>query len=113
MIINVQARRPVLSFGVGGVSGPALRPVAVRCVYDVAAALRAAGRRAPIIGVGGVSTGRDALEMMMAGAAAVGIGTSVYARGPEALGLVAQELAQECDRLGIASLKEIVGAAHE
>ncbi len=55
MVINVEARQPVLDFRVGGVSGPALRPVAVRCVYDVATALRKAGKRTPIIGIGGVA----------------------------------------------------------
>ena len=113
MIINVDARRPVLAFGVGGVSGPALRPVAVRCVYDVYAALRRAGRTAPIIGIGGVSTGRDALEMIMAGASAVGIGTAVYQRGIGVFGAVARELSLECDRLGIKSVQEATGAAHE
>ena len=113
MVINVEARRPVLAFGVGGVSGPALRPVAVRCVYDVASALRASGLQAPIIGIGGVSTGLHALEMVMAGATAVGIGTAVYQRGIEAFAVVAQELKAECDRLGIERLSDVVGAAHE
>jgi dihydroorotate dehydrogenase (NAD+) catalytic subunit len=113
MVINVEARRPVLGFGVGGVSGPALRPLAVRCVYDLWEALQRAGRQAPIIGTGGVSTGRQALEMIMAGATAVGIGTGVYQRGIEVFRLVADELAGECRRLGIRSLCEVVGAAHE
>ncbi|MDP6106934.1 MAG: dihydroorotate dehydrogenase [Candidatus Brocadiia bacterium] len=112
MVINLEARRPVLAFGAGGVSGPALRPVAVRCVYDVAAALRRAGRSAPIIGIGGVSTGRHALQMIMAGAAAVGIGTGVYERGLGVFRSVAEELAAECDRLGIESLSDVIGAVH-
>jgi len=112
MIINLEARCPVLDFRVGGVSGPALRPVAVRCVYDAWEALRKAGRQAPIIGTGGVSTGRHALEMVMAGASAVGIGTGVYQRGIGVFRKVADELAQECRRLGIESLDEVRGAAH-
>ena len=112
MIINLEARRPVLDFRVGGLSGPALRPVAVRCVYDAWEALRKAGRQAPIIGTGGVSTGRHALEMIMAGATAVGIGTGVYQRGMEVFRMVTEELAQECRRLGIRSLEEVRGAAH-
>jgi len=112
MIIDVDARRPVLDFGVGGVSGPALRPVAVRCVYDAAAAMLEAGRQAPIIGIGGVSTGRHALEMIMAGATAVGIGTGVYQRGADVFGKVADELSRECERLGVNSLEEVRGAAH-
>ena len=113
MIINLEARRPVLAFGVGGVSGPALRPVAVRCVYDIYAAIRKAGRSAPIIGIGGVATGRQALEMIMAGATAVGIGTGAYQRGVEVFGKVARELAEECDRLGIDAVRDVTGAAHE
>ena len=112
MIIDVDVRRPVLDFKVGGVSGPALRPVALRCVYDAAAAMRGAGREAPIIGIGGVSTGRHALQMIMAGATAVGIGTGVYQRGIGVFGQVADELADECRRLGIESLSEVRGAAH-
>jgi len=111
MIINVEARAPVLDFKMGGVSGPALRPVAVRCVYDVATALRQAGRDAPIIGIGGVSSGRDALEMVMAGAAAVGVGTAAYSRGLEVFGTIAAELSELCTRLDIQRLEDVRGAA--
>jgi dihydroorotate dehydrogenase (NAD+) catalytic subunit len=111
MIINVEARQPVLDFGMGGVSGPALRPVAVRCVYDVATALRTAGRDAPIIGIGGAASGRDVLEMVMAGATAVGVGTAVYGRGVGVFGEMATELADLCGRLGIDSLSDVRGAA--
>ncbi|MHC4480640.1 MAG: dihydroorotate dehydrogenase [Planctomycetota bacterium] len=111
MVINLETREPVLDFGVGGVSGPALRPVAVRCVYDVASALRKAEVAAPVIGVGGVSCGRDALEMIMAGASAVGVGTAVYSRGIEVFGAIAEELRELCKRLAIASLGEVRGAA--
>ena len=76
MIINIEARKPVLSFKVGGVSGNALRPIATRCVYDIYESVKI-----PIIGVGGISTGRHAIEMIMAGATAVGIGTGIYSRG--------------------------------
>jgi len=110
MIIDVETREPVLDFKVGGVSGPALRPIAVRCVYDVATALRNADVEAPIIGIGGVTNGRDALEMIMAGATAVGVGTAVYPRGIEVFGKIADELRALCGRLGIASLAEVRGA---
>jgi dihydroorotate dehydrogenase (NAD+) catalytic subunit len=110
MVINVEARRPVLDFGVGGVSGPALRPVAVRCVYDVATALREAGVEVPVIGVGGVASGRDALEMIMAGASAVAVGTAVYQRGIGVFGTIARELSDLCARLGIESLADVRGA---
>jgi dihydroorotate dehydrogenase (NAD+) catalytic subunit len=111
MIVNVETRQPVLDFKMGGVSGPALRPVAVRCVYDIATALRKAGREAPIVGIGGVSSGCDALEMIMAGATAVGVGTAVYQRGIEVFALVASELDRLCESLGIGSLDEVRGAA--
>jgi dihydroorotate dehydrogenase (NAD+) catalytic subunit len=111
MVINVEARAPVLAFRVGGVSGPALHPVAVRCVCDVATALREAGSEAAIIGVGGVSTGRHALEMVMAGATAVGVGTAVYPCGIEVFGRIADELTALCERLDIGSLDEVRGAA--
>ncbi|MFO7958031.1 MAG: dihydroorotate dehydrogenase [Candidatus Brocadiia bacterium] len=111
MIIDVKAREPVLDFKMGGVSGPALRPVAVRCVYDVATALRQAGREAPVIGIGGVASGRDALEMIMAGATAVGVGTAVYSRGEGVFGTIADELNELCARLGIERLADVRGAA--
>jgi len=112
MIVNLETRQPVLDFRVGGVSGPALRPIAVRCVYDAYEAIRGAGRDAPIIGIGGVSSGRHALEMIMAGATAVGIGTGVYQRGIGVFSKVADELTEECERLGIGSLADVIGAAH-
>jgi dihydroorotate dehydrogenase (NAD+) catalytic subunit len=111
MVVNVETREPVLDFKMGGVSGPALRPVAVRCVWDVATALRNAGKAAPIVGTGGVTTGRDALEMIMVGATAVGVGSATYSRGPGALGIIAEELADLCDELGIATLADVRGAA--
>ncbi|MFW6189919.1 MAG: dihydroorotate dehydrogenase [Planctomycetota bacterium] len=111
MVVNLETREPVLDFKVGGVSGPALRPVAVRCVYDVATALREAGHDAPVIGIGGVAGGRDALEMIMAGATAVGIGTAVYSRGIDVFEKVAGELRTLCRRLDIPSLARVRGEA--
>lgn len=113
MLIDVDARRPVLDFKTGGVSGPALRPVALRCVYDVYASMKRHDRLAPIIGVGGVSTGRHALEMVMAGASAVGMGTAVYQRGTGVFGKVTDELEEECRRLDIDSIQDARGSAHE
>lgn len=113
MLIDVESRRPVLAFKIGGVSGPALRPIALRCVYDVYAAMRAAKRDCPIIGIGGISNGRHALEMVMAGATAVGIGTAVYESGMEVFARITEELSQLCRRLGIGSLQEVRGAVHQ
>ena len=76
MIIDARAGRPVLTNRVGGISGYALKPIALRCVAEIARSVSI-----PIIGVGGVSTGIDAVEMIMAGATAVGVGSAVYYRG--------------------------------
>ncbi len=113
MLIDIDARRPVLDFGSGGVSGPALRPVALRCVYDVHKAIRDAGRTAPVIGVGGVACGEHAMQMIQAGASAVGVGTAVYQRGPRVFGTIARELKEICCRLNADNLRDMIGAAHE
>ncbi len=113
MLIDIEAARPVLDFGFGGVSGPALRPVALRCVYDVYKALRNAGRKAPIIGVGGVSSGEHAMQMIMAGASAVGIGTAVYQRGVSVFSEISNELKHIGKRLNIAHLEDMIGAAND
>lgn len=107
MLIDLEARRPILSNRVGGLSGPAVRPVAVRCVYELAAALDV-----PIVGVGGVSSGHDALEMIMAGATAVGIGSALYAEGEAVFGRVLGEMRAWMQQQGVASLEEIRGCAH-
>ena len=73
MVIDVEARRPVLSNGMGGLSGPAIRPIAVRMVYECAQQVRI-----PVIGMGGISSARDALEFLIAGAAAVQVGTANF-----------------------------------
>ena len=108
MLINIEAAKPVLSNRVGGVSGPSIKPIAVKCVYDIYKATKL-----PIIGTGGVTTGRDAIEMIMAGASAVGIGTGVYYRGPEIFSLVAKEMQEFMEKEGYKSIKEMRGIAHE
>ena len=108
MAIDTEARRPVLGGGGGGVSGRAMGPVAVRSVFDVFAALP----DVPIIGVGGIASGADAVEMMMAGAGAVQVGTATFA-DPRAPAKVLRELAQWCASHGISRLDELIGAAHE
>jgi dihydroorotate dehydrogenase (NAD+) catalytic subunit len=107
MVIDVHARRPVLANRTGGVSGPAIRPLAVRCVYDIYRAVDL-----PIVGVGGVSSGRDAVEMIMAGATAVGIGSAVYGQGPDVFGRIRDEMETLIAELGCARVDEIRGAAH-
>jgi len=108
MIINIEAGKPVLDFRVGGISGPALKPVAVRCVYDVYESVKI-----PVIGLGGVATGRDAIEMIMAGATAVGIGSGVYYRGMNIFKKISSEISEWMEKNGYESLKEIRGIAHE
>ncbi|MBN2394673.1 MAG: dihydroorotate dehydrogenase [Anaerolineae bacterium] len=106
MLINAEAGRPVLSNRTGGVSGPALKPIALRCVYEIARTVRV-----PIIGTGGITTGRDAAEMLMAGATAVGVGSAVWTRGVEALGDIAAELAAFMENEGYRNLDAIRGIA--
>lgn len=107
LVIDIEKRRPALGGRRGGVSGAALHPVAVRAVYDVHEALPAL----PIVGVGGVATGADAVEMLMAGASAVQVGTAIFA-DPRAPWKVLAELQQWCDDNDVASLAELIGAAH-
>ncbi len=107
MVIDVHARRPILANRIGGLSGPAIRPLAVRCVYDIYRAVDL-----PIVGIGGVSHGRDAVEMIMAGATAVGVGSAVYGEGPEAFRRIHDEMAALMAKLGFDCVEEMQGAAH-
>lgn len=106
MGIDIDMRMPILANKSGGVSGPAIKPVAVKCVYDI---YKATGL--PIIGTGGVMTGEDAIEMMMAGARLVGIGTMVYYRGAEGFGKIVKEISEWCGKNGVKNLEEIIGCA--
>jgi len=108
MLINIEARKPVLDYKRGGISGPAIRPIAVRCVYDIYEAVDL-----PILGMGGVTEGRDVVEMMQAGASAVGIGSGVYYRGIEVFSKVCEEMKIWMSENGYKNIKELVGAAHE
>jgi dihydroorotate dehydrogenase (NAD+) catalytic subunit len=107
MIIDVPSGKPILANRVGGVSGPAIRPIAVRCVYEI---YRAVG--VPIIGMGGVSEGRDVLGMIMAGATAVGIGSAVRYKGFAAFAGMLEETAEIMTHEGYSSLRQLVGIAH-
>lgn len=107
MRIDPSTRRPVLGNGGGGLSGPAVHPVAVRAVYE----LRKAFPHVPLIGVGGILTGADALEFLVAGANAVQVGTATFAN-PRAPWRVLGELGRELRRCGFASVADAVGAAH-
>jgi len=108
MIINIEARKPVLSYKIGGVSGHALRPIATRCVYDIYEAVKI-----PIIGTGGISTGRHAIEMIMAGATAVGIGTGIYQRGIDIFRKICQEMETWMSENNFNNIDEMIGIAHD
>lgn len=107
MVIDVRAKRPVLHNRQGGVSGPALKPIAVNCIYEV---YRAVG--IPVIGAGGVMSGEDAVEMLMAGAVAVEIGTAIYYRGIDVFRKVSSEVSEFMAQEGYSRISEMVGAAH-
>jgi dihydroorotate dehydrogenase (NAD+) catalytic subunit len=107
MVINPEARMPVLANKSGGISGPALKPIAIKAVYDIYNAVKI-----PIIGTGGVTNGRDAIEMMMAGATLVGVGSALYYRGPEAMALIAAEMEAFMKKEGFKNTKELIGIAH-
>ncbi|MBI5035773.1 dihydroorotate dehydrogenase [Candidatus Micrarchaeota archaeon] len=108
MVINAEARRPILTNKFGGMSGPALKPLALGCVYECYDAVKI-----PILGLGGVTSGRDAVEMMMAGASAVGVGSALRFRGPKAFQLIADEMKEWMEKEGFNKPKELVGLAHE
>ncbi len=106
MGIDINLRRPILTNKSGGLSGPGIKPAAVKAVYEV---YKATGL--PIIGTGGIMSGEDAIEIMMAGAGLVGMGTMVYYRGAEGFGEVAREMEEWCDKNGVKNISEIIGAA--
>jgi dihydroorotate dehydrogenase (NAD+) catalytic subunit len=104
MAIDPETRRPRLGAGGGGLSGPAIRPVAVRAVYDVCAAFP----HAAVVGVGGVAAGEHAVELLLAGASAVQVGTATFA-DPRAPARVRAELERWCRRHGVARVADLVG----
>jgi dihydroorotate dehydrogenase (NAD+) catalytic subunit len=107
LALDERTLRPVLARATGGLSGPALRPVALACVYACARATSL-----PIVGVGGVASGRDALELVAAGANDVALGTALFA-DPGAPARVRAELFAECEARGLASPDAARGRAHD
>jgi dihydroorotate dehydrogenase (NAD+) catalytic subunit len=103
MVIDVDKEEPVLANGTGGMSGPAIRPLAVRCIREVYRAVKT-----PILGVGGVTSGRDALELILAGASAVAVGTANF-WNPRAPQLILNELTTILEKKG-KTPRQIVGA---
>ncbi|GLU46035.1 dihydroorotate dehydrogenase [Nocardiopsis ansamitocini] len=107
MAIDPVTMRPAVAGGVGGLSGPAIRPIAIACVYEVHAALP----KVPLIGMGGVRTGSDALEFVLAGASAVAVGTVIF-NDPSACVRILREFEQALVDRGVGRAADLVGAAH-
>ena len=106
MAIDIRSRRPVLSTVFGGLSGPAIKPVALRAVYQVAG-----GVDVPVVGCGGISRGEDAIEFIMAGATAVEVGTATFAN-PRAPLDVLDGIERFMANAGISNVRELISAAH-
>lgn len=107
MRINLNTKKPVIANRTGGVSGPAVFPVALRMVWDVYEAVKI-----PIIGCGGVSCAEDAAEMMLAGATAVEVGAANL-KDPFACKKIVENLPAVCERLGVSNISELTGGAHK
>jgi len=107
MLVDIETARPVLANKIGGLSGAAIKPIAVRCVYEISREVDV-----PVIGCGGVSTWQDAVEFMLAGASAVQIGTAVAFEGLEVFKSVTKGIETYLGEKGFKSVKEIVGLAH-
>lgn len=107
MKIDIHRRRFVLANKTGGLSGPAIKPVAVRMVYQAAQAVKI-----PVIGMGGIVTGEDAVEFILAGATAVAVGTANFIR-PDAAVQVVEGIEAYMDRYGVKDVRELIGAVHE
>ncbi len=107
LVIDTETRRPALGNGGGGLSGPAIRPVAVRAIYDV----RAAYPDVPIVGVGGVASGEHAVELLLAGANAFEVGTATFF-DPSAPARVLRELGDWCQTHRVERVADLIGQAH-
>ena len=107
MAIDLRSRRPILANKVGGLSGHAIKPLAIRCVADV---FSATDGKLPIIGTGGIYTGEDAIEIMIAGASLVGIGTAVGDRGVDVFRKVCEEMQLWCTNEGVQNVSELIGS---
>jgi dihydroorotate dehydrogenase (NAD+) catalytic subunit len=103
LAVDVETRRPRLAFGTGGLSGPAIRPVAVRMAWQAARAVKI-----PVIGVGGITAARDALEFLIAGCRAVQIGTANFV-DPGLYDRILMDLVEYLERHGLADVNEVVG----
>ena len=107
MVIDTNSMRPKLAGKTGGLSGPAIRPVAVRTIYQVHQAFP----NTPIVGMGGVASGRDAFELILAGASAVSVGTATFGN-PNAAMQIKEELSQLLTKNGFSDFRDAIGFAH-
>lgn len=105
MAIESETSLPILGNIYGGYSGPVLKPIGIRCVYELSSL------SVPIIGVGGIFTGKDAIEYMMAGASAIQIGSGIYYKGKEIFDEVSQEIRQWLKEHGYSKIQQIIGMA--
>lgn len=108
MLIDINVRKPVLANKTGGVSGPAILPIAIKSVYEVYKNVKI-----PIIGTGGITTWEDAVQMILAGATLVGVGTAVYYEGIDVFSKINRGIEQYLQDHGFHSIEEIKGSAHE
>ena len=108
MKINLDLKMPVLANKIGGYSGKAIKPIGVRCVYEISKAVDI-----PVIGIGGITTGEDALEYIMAGASAVQIGSAIHYRGIEVFKKVCDEMEGWMGEHNYNSIKELIGVAQK
>jgi dihydroorotate dehydrogenase (NAD+) catalytic subunit len=107
LAIDINVRKPILANKVGGVSGPGIFPLALKCVWDCYKATKL-----PIIGTGGITTGEDALQMIMAGANLLGVGSAVYYRGNDVFKKINDEIEGYMAKNGIENLSDLIGVAH-
>lgn len=105
--IDIETAQPILSNTRGGLSGPAIKPIALRCVYDISEKVKT-----PIIGCGGIATWQDAIEFLLAGASAVQIGTAIALKDPAVFTAINRGVAAYLKKKNYGSVKEIVGQAH-
>lgn len=107
MVIDIKTGKPILGNKFGGLSGPCIKPIAVRCVYEIYQEVKI-----PIIGIGGINSGEDAIEMLMAGATAVGVGTGILYHDIKIFKKISNEIKNFMKKENYNNLKEIIGKAH-
>lgn len=108
MLIDIYMRRPILANKVGGIGGMGIKPIAIRCVYDIYKNVKI-----PIIGTGGIASGKDAIEMLMAGASLLGIGSALAYHDMKAFDVMTNKIREFMEEEGFNDVSELVGLAHE